>query len=129
MCKDKIRQFLSTGNLGAAKIEIQEIEKKDGYAPALENALDTNSPELLFHALKNAKDHLDKNDIPLMIKILEKDFSMVIHGEDVVAVRRIKNDVSEVLEKITNVKRDLDQTGNVINPESFAAKVKQLKSN
>lgn len=117
-------KHVNTGNLGAAKSELQEMLKNNDYVEPLQSAADTNSPELIFFAFQKVKNSLQPKDMPLLKSILEKDFSTMIHGEDVVAARRVKNEVSEKVEQLTGISRDLDETGNVTNLNSFLAQLK-----
>jgi tRNA nucleotidyltransferase/poly(A) polymerase len=122
-----LQQYVDQGNLGAAKTELEKMLMQQNANEVWKEALETNSIELVFYVFKKLKPSLGAKDLSIMMETLEKDFGTVIHGEDVVGLRRLKNEISEAIEQLTGVQRTTNEMGNITDVSSFVQKVKSKR--
>ncbi|MFT3701509.1 MAG: hypothetical protein QM802_04025 [Agriterribacter sp.] len=123
-----LQQYVDQGNLGAGKAELEKmLTEQDGIA-VWKEALATSSIELVFFVFKKLKPSLDIQHLSVMMETLEKDFGTVMHGEDVVGLRRLKNEITERIAQLTGVDRTTDDSGNAININAFVNRVKVKSS-
>lgn len=120
-----LQQYVDNKNLGAAKRELEKMLTQQSPEAVWREALASNSIELVFFLFKKLKPSLKMVDLSVLMESLEKDFGTVIHGEDVVGLRRLKNEVSEAIEQLTGVQRTTDKMGNVANLNEFLRAVKK----
>lgn len=123
-----LQQYVENKNLGAAKRELEKMLTQQNSFEVWKETLASNSIELVFFLFRKLKPTLKLKDLSMLMESIEKDFGTVIHGEDVVGLRRLKNEVSEAIEQLTGVQRTIDQTGNVANLNEFLDKVKKKSS-
>lgn len=122
----KYMDFLRSGNLRAAKDEVDNKLAHENRADVLKEMANTESMELLFHAFSSIKkSKLGKSDIPYLIDVLENMKKPFIGGEEIAAYNRIRRDISKTIEEISNVKVSENEMQNPERLDSFIAEVKK----
>lgn len=115
---------LKSPNLQEAKDEIDKMIANENRRETLNEVTHLNSPELVHHAVLRLTNEMDESDVPALVNVLEN-LKLPMHGgEEVASYFRVKKEISEKIEKLTDVKRSESEMKDSAVLSEFLAKTK-----